>query len=296
MQLSKLQRLFLRADLADCAVLDSIRLAAEHSLACMLVDIRAVHHSDKGMAVAVTVGDIFIQALAVQPVMPRLLVVGQEHEARKAKARRKAHKIRVNGLAGFLRLDVDSLRAVHRACADAHDDAGIALHELPEADALKELQLCGHMTAGQHHHVRQGDQPGSVALVARVKHHGFTDGQVMVVKRIVERFAHLVVEGVVVRAGGDDDHARIGLMASGQPVHKAVGPVKDTGQLHARGDVVVTGAAGQKQVHSKILSERKPQSAGWDLTRPCGHPPHRGGFYTCCKKTFPYGEGGSPKG
>jgi hypothetical protein len=65
-----------------------------------------------------------------------------------------------------------------------------------------------------------------------------------------ECIAHLVVQREVIRIRADDDEAAVGSPAASQIIDKAVGYVKNTGKMHARGHIIIARAAGHKKDHA----------------------------------------------
>ena len=239
----------------DFAVLDAVALAEEHAGSVLDEHVAAVHDGQKGVVVAVAVGHILVEPHAVDDDVLHLLVVGQHHDVGQAQSGEVALVGGIHGLAGQLRLGVDDGRAVHGTGADADDHALVVLQQIAQADAPEEGVLGGHVAAAEDDHVAAVDQilrPVFRAGVADV--HG-RKLHAVVFKAGGEGIGHLVV--LVVGQRIRRHHQQVGVRrhAVAQVHHEAVFFIKDAGQLHALGHVVVAGAAGQKQMHMETLLE-----------------------------------------
>ena len=108
------------------------------------------------MSHAVGIGNVFIQPLAVQPVVLGFLVMGQDIDWGQSQTGREPLELR-HRLTGFLRLDVDDACHIHAACADAHDGAMEIVQDVPQTDLPEEGVLGGNMAAAEHHEITVGD-------------------------------------------------------------------------------------------------------------------------------------------
>ena len=99
----------------------------------------------------ITVREYYVleHAPAVQDHVLHLIIMGNQVDVREAKAMKPALIIRVDGFSGEFRMRIHSVCAVHAARAASHDNAVVALQQLPEPYLVQELVLCGNMPAAE---------------------------------------------------------------------------------------------------------------------------------------------------
>ena len=173
------------------------------------------------MTEAVGVGDVLEEPQSVQNVVLHLLVVGQDVHIGETQARREPGKIR-GGFAFLLGLDIDLVRAVHAARADAHDHAGEVLQNFPQADIPQKSVLRGYMASGQHQKITVRHQLFGVFGSFTVKNAVAAEANTGFGKGGEHVRAEPAGKVMAVRAGADEQTPGEGGQSLPDPVEKAV--------------------------------------------------------------------------
>ena len=211
-------------------------------------DVRAVGQADEGPVLAVGQGDVH-QGHAVHRLVFGELVVGPDADVGEAQAAHPAAVLRIGGLARLFGLGVDDLGGVHRAGADAQDEALVALDQGGQADLGEEAVLGGDVAAPQDQEVAAGQQLADLVGVAAVAGGQAVQRQAGVGQAAGKKAAGFVVGAVGLGVGGQIQPFG-GLFRPGgaQPRDQAVFPVEGRAGAGLKG--AAGGAAGQKQGHT----------------------------------------------
>ena len=90
----RIQYILIIGELLQDAVLQTVSLTAEQKAVVILIEIAVVRQTEEFMSHAVGKGDLFIQPFPVQPVVPGLLVMGQDVHGSQGQTGRKPLEFR----------------------------------------------------------------------------------------------------------------------------------------------------------------------------------------------------------
>ena len=201
------------------------------------------------MSRAVRVGHVLKQAQAVEDIVLDHVVVGQDVLVREAQALRPADEVRIDRLAGFLRLDVYGVRRVHAAGGYAHDHALVTDEQFPQTDCLEEGVLRRDVPARKENDITGCHELVGTLHIAAIKHIHLAEAHAVPSEASGEGLRHLVIAGMIIWPSGNHQESSAGRDIFAQICNKFIAFKINTGQLAALGNIVITGAGGQEEGH-----------------------------------------------
>ena len=106
------------------------------------------------------------------------------------------------------------------------------------------------MPAGEQNHAALRDKLRRITGVPAVQYADILQFDFRRRETALERRRHFVIARESIRVAGDNEQLRARLNAGAEVLDKAVARVENTGKVKPFGNVIVAGAAGQKERHA----------------------------------------------
>ena len=156
----------------------------------------------------------------------------------------------VNRFAGFFRLGIHGVSAVHTARADADDNAVEVCQQVTQVHRREKGVFGRYMPAGEQDYAALRDKLCRIIGVPAVQHADILQFDFRRSETALERRRHFVIARESIRVAGDNEQLRARLNAGAEVLDKAVARVENTGKVKPFGNVIVAGTAGQKERHA----------------------------------------------